>query len=672
LGKPNPTPEPVKPGEPKLIGGPVRVREPRELLPQPHERVKLAVMFGAGSGKSSRLERGVFFHEFIQRTNLEVEEPKVWLGDQPGKAFGRPEDPFTYKVRLKRAPWLETKLQLELLDGCDCGNWVARGTRVLLPGQKEVAWDKVVMTEWAAAGLGYKGKPCKFRIKDLGNGKILGPWDGPKVFDPVAWREWYRQERGKLLAQLYNSITSSQGPSTTLYFPYAPGKAFLAHGFGQLSEKVIQEFVHYSETLSAEGILQLPENQELIAELSAEAQLMPSWEDLKEAIEYLAQFIYDPVAYENTLQYLIASNEAFKRFWDLMIEGIKVEITIGGKVLEISIGGLGEQKAREIVFALAWLASKPELWVTFTQTIESAQAGLKALGIEGLPLTTVAGLGNVFRTIALRSAEEAISFGYILTSTINLILGCNDCSDAERKSLILALLEKASLTLPRVFHVRRSAISVDEFIFDVKTINAFLSQGWRPIAIDFNVGGGILGFGNVYVDLVARIYSPELGRTITAFINAYDQFNAERIAREMGQIITYIKEQKIPDGVAIAVIGARTSHEEIKVTANGRYTPGVPAVYIYRGPDGQWYWYCNCQTEEEYDLAAAAAAQSPYSPQPSPLMGCGDSCSAPDPNPSGGAEGDDEAGGDAVFTSLPPLVDDPSQCPPGMTCMLSL
>jgi hypothetical protein len=204
LGKPNPTPEPVKPGEPKLIGGPVRVREPRELLPEPHERVKLAVMFGAGTNKNSRLERGVFFHEFIQRTNLEVEEPKVWLGDEPGKAFGRPEDPFTYKIKLKQAPWLETKLQLELLDGCDCGNWVAKGVQVLRPGQKEVAWEKLKMMDWASAGLGYKGKPCKFRIKDLANGKILGSWDGPKVFDPVAWQRWYKEqwERGEVTAKV--------------------------------------------------------------------------------------------------------------------------------------------------------------------------------------------------------------------------------------------------------------------------------------------------------------------------------------------------------------------------------------------------------------------------------------------------------------------------------------
>lgn len=194
MGRPDPGPEPVEPGKPRLISGPVRVREPRALLPEPRERVKLAVMFGAGVSKAARLERGVFFHEFLERTQLEVDDFRVWLGNEPNKkAFGKPSDPFSYKIRLRRAPWLKTELQLELLDGCDRGNWVPKGKQVLQPGQVEVAWDKVVMAEWANARLGYKGKPCKFRVKDLGNGRILGPWDGPKVFDPVAWREWYQQ-----------------------------------------------------------------------------------------------------------------------------------------------------------------------------------------------------------------------------------------------------------------------------------------------------------------------------------------------------------------------------------------------------------------------------------------------------------------------------------------------
>ncbi|MGQ9734450.1 MAG: hypothetical protein ACUVQU_05315, partial [Candidatus Bipolaricaulia bacterium] len=107
---------------------------------------------------------------------------------------GKPDDPFSYKIKLKQAPWLKTELQLELLDGCDCGNWVPKGTQVVQPGQREVAWEKVVMMEWASAGLGYKGKPCKFRVRELQNGRILGPWDGPKVFDPAAWREWYQRE----------------------------------------------------------------------------------------------------------------------------------------------------------------------------------------------------------------------------------------------------------------------------------------------------------------------------------------------------------------------------------------------------------------------------------------------------------------------------------------------
>ena len=200
IGKPNPVPQPVKPGGPRLIAGPVRTRELQELLPQPQERVRLAAMFGAGVSKSARLERGVFFHEFIQRTQLEVEDFKVRLDGRPEQTLGKPDDPFSYKIKLKQAPWLKTELQLELLDGCDCGNWVARGTQTVLPGQREVGWDKVKMTEWADAGLGYKGKPCKFRAKDLGNGRILGPWDGPKVFDPVAWQKWYREqwERGEV------------------------------------------------------------------------------------------------------------------------------------------------------------------------------------------------------------------------------------------------------------------------------------------------------------------------------------------------------------------------------------------------------------------------------------------------------------------------------------------
>jgi hypothetical protein len=109
-----------------------------------------------------------------------VDATKVWLGDLPDKrAFGRPDDPFTYKIRLKRAPWLPTELQLELLDGCDSGNWVPKATQVVQPGQVEVAWDDISMSEYW--GDEDAGETCKFRIYIEKNGQYLGPFNGPQI-----------------------------------------------------------------------------------------------------------------------------------------------------------------------------------------------------------------------------------------------------------------------------------------------------------------------------------------------------------------------------------------------------------------------------------------------------------------------------------------------------------
>ncbi len=411
----------------------------------------------------------------------------------------------------------------------------------------------------------------------------------------------------EFLARFYNTVAAEKGPST-LYYPYKEGKALMVHGFGQLSESLIKELVNISETISAEQLLQ--KNRELLERSIAEAQAMPSWEAIKRAIEYLARFWNDPAAYERALQWLKDNDPAFKQFWELLEKG-----ACRGK---ICFGRLGPQKAREIIDTLAWLASKPELWSEFTRTIEKAMRALAALGlteVDKIGITTLLGLASVFKALAERSAWDAISFGYLLTQTIDLILGCRDCSDDEKKNLTLQLLGKAFATMIPTW---LGGETVDAYVFDVKVINAFLNHGWRPLEINKNVGG-------VHVDLVARIYSPELGRTITAYINAYDKFDPGRIAQEMKRITEYIKEQNIPDGVAVAVIGEPTSHDAIKTTADSHYTPGAPVVYIYQGSDGQWYWYSNCKTDEECRKAAAVAAQSPYNPKPSPLMGSGSS-----------------------------------------------
>jgi AcrR family transcriptional regulator len=250
-----------------------------------------------------------------------VDATKVWLGDLPDKrAFGRPDDPFTYKIRLKRAPWLQTKLQLELLDGCDTGNWVPKATKVVLPGQVEVAWPQIKMPEWADAGLGYKGKACKFRVKDLRTGRILGSWDGPKVFDPVAWREWYQKqwESGKVSDQTFeaHNLVAQQSIYTITYIEdYDRDINLLLAGFKYLDQEYVQKIFNYMVAIE-QPLTEI--DPELKARLAQVLQIFSSIDiqNLKSWFETLAQAV-DQGNFEEEYERLLG--EGLDRFQEALL-----------------------------------------------------------------------------------------------------------------------------------------------------------------------------------------------------------------------------------------------------------------------------------------------------------------------------------------------------------------
>jgi hypothetical protein len=229
----------------KRVGGPRRfqpvspaVRRPmRELLEDRHSRARLAVLYGGKRHDTSRLKRAVFWHEFIRHTKLTVDATKVWLGDFEDKqAFGRPEDPFTYKIRLKRAPWLQTKLQLELLDGCDSGDWVPKATQIVQPGQVEVAWDRVVMAgDWNRE---HGGKVCKFRVRDLQNGRTLGPYDGPRLRRLISKEDVYHAHHA--LTSTHNPLAEGYDEPPALFL-YGREMNYMFYGFRNLDAATVKE-----------------------------------------------------------------------------------------------------------------------------------------------------------------------------------------------------------------------------------------------------------------------------------------------------------------------------------------------------------------------------------------------------------------------------------------------
>ena len=210
------------------------------------------------------------------------------------RAFGRPDDPFTYKIRLERAPWLPTKLQLELLDGCDSGDWVPKATQVVPVGQREVAWEKILMEEWADAGLGYKGKACKFRIRDLRNGRIFGPWEGPKVFDPVAWREWYQEQwkNGRVSDQTFeaHNLVAQRGAYTITYIEdYDRDINLLLAGFRYLDREYVQRLEDFVASIDRSPEIDIdPEVETRLAQFRAIFQTLDP-AALKRWLEALGQ-----------------------------------------------------------------------------------------------------------------------------------------------------------------------------------------------------------------------------------------------------------------------------------------------------------------------------------------------------------------------------------------------
>ncbi|MGQ9734912.1 MAG: hypothetical protein ACUVQU_07725 [Candidatus Bipolaricaulia bacterium] len=161
---------------------------------------------------------------------------------------GKPDDPFSYKIRLKRAPWLKTGLQLELLDGCDCGNWVPKGTQVVQPGQREVAWEGAVMKEyWEEISWGSRVKTCKFRVRDIGNDRIFGPYDGPKLASI------------DLLINQYLEIQRQPSPPRAHLFLRGRNRNLAFYGFRNATKEEIQELFDWAQGDAVISSKALPE-----------------------------------------------------------------------------------------------------------------------------------------------------------------------------------------------------------------------------------------------------------------------------------------------------------------------------------------------------------------------------------------------------------------------------
>ena len=614
FGKPNPEPEPVEPGQPRLIAGPVRTREPRELLPEPRERVKLAAMFGAGNDKRARLERGVFFHEFIQRTQLEVEEAKLWLGDEPAKkAFGRPADPFSYKLRLKRAPWLSTELQLELLDGCDSGNWVPKGKQLLQPGQREVAWEQVKMTEYWDKNYG--GKVCKFRVRDLQNGRALGPYDGPKLKRLIAREDLYETA----------AAASSAFQIPAIYIKEAN---LLLYGFKDLSAESIQV---YTEIVQEEkGLL------ETILGL-----LLPYFEALKKAdaseilaaIEWLAQFVVSPEPFIARIEEAQQLYPSFDTLWLMLMDLY------------------GPNKAKELIFSMAWLVqNRSDIWVNFKQLALAIQEALTQLGLthQEIPIDILIRLVAFINTLGDKAENmfEVVQATHLLLDTIYQILGQSHNID-EKKALLLGLLNLLpGWFWPCIFQPGAdkfpccSSKGAEEFIAKVEVINRMMDLGWHPIAIGFNTE-------KVVVDFIA---TREINfRRMTTFVKVYNEYDRGKIANEVTKIAEFVSKHeddpKYPGQDYITVvINQPTSASEIERLKKRYNNHGMPVVIIYKGEDGKWHVTCTCTADfSEFDAQEAAEAMGYDVNDPSDAD-----------NPS------------LIF------VDDPAECPPGMICAMGI
>jgi hypothetical protein len=535
-------------------------------------------MFGAGRGRSARIRWAIFFHEFLRHTKLAVDATKVWLGDLPDKrAFGKPDDPFTYKIRLKRAPWLKTKLQLELLDGCDSGDWVPKATQVVQPGQVEVVWEKVEMIDYWNEDV--RRRTCKFRVRDLQNGRILGPWDGPRL------------RRLIIKEDLYEAAAAA---SSTFEIPaiYIEKANLLLYGFKGLDGKDIDAFVKAAQ-----------QQQELVQQ--ALAEMMNDLEDqevvdagqILEAIEWLSQFVTSPELFRQKIEEARQRYPSFDKLWNYL------------KLL------WSENKAEELIFDLAWLChANPEAWDAFLQLLNNVYQALDELGILDyisgqrlgiFPIGLLARIVAFFNTLGdtAENMFEVIQVPYLLVDTIQQILNCSSCADEEKRELILGLLYMLPPTGGLLSGYQANPKEVREYIAKVELINRMLHLGWRPIAINLDTGGAM-------VDFVA---TREINfRTMTTFVKVYNEYRRNDIADDITNITEFISEHEneYPDkDFMTVIINEPTSASEIEKLKSKYNNHGVPVVIIYKGEDGKWHVTCTC-TEDftEYDAREAAEA----------------------------------------------------------------
>ena len=614
---------------------PATRRPVRELLEDRRSRARLAVLYGGRRHDTSRLKRAVFWHEFIRHTKLAVDATKVWLGDMEDKrAFGKPDDPFTYKIRLKRAPWLKTELQLELMDGCDSGDWVPKLTQVVLPGQVEVAW-KLAMAEWADAGLGYKGKSCKFRVRDLRSGRILGPWDGPEVFDPVAWKEWYQEQwtNGGIyhaVAEPYNALPDIQPKAL-----FIPGTNLLLYGFRNLDQDRIQQFVKVTQQLSENHPWEV-----------FDLEMGSAGGEVGEEVtqDMLDQFF---AAIEELASYLASHPDATDEEIKEEIERLKEEYEGFANFidhLDLPVIGFNEEQILELLKGMAELASDEEIWQDFKETLLALLEALQSLPQAELDIPGI-GTVMVWRKLEVNDItrlsvlvksllndfgrEETISFLRDLANLVNELLTNPNYTVEQKEYLLVNLLNK----LPGTFSFHRREEN-QEFMAEVGTaLQVLHTNNWKLV----NFGLTISGFGGrEKIDLIVTGRVEGASGPITAFVQVYtpnDQgkIDTKRIVKEVERTANYAAAhvgEKDPgtqieyEGrpIVVVVIDGPTSSSEIERLKRKleRKELDVPAVIIYQDEHGVWHTEgIGCPSDIDPDKVAESMGYDVNSPNSS-------------------------------------------------------
>ncbi|MGQ9734203.1 MAG: hypothetical protein ACUVQU_04035, partial [Candidatus Bipolaricaulia bacterium] len=258
----------------------------------------------------------------------------------------------------------------------------------------------------------------------LGNGKINGPWDGPKVFDPVAWREWYQRKVFDKVLEAHNILIKEGAYGVVYAWDWKRGIDLIAAGFKDLSPSQLQTMLDLGAAKIQEAQPQLP------------TEILQRWDQASSLINMITVAEFESLF--DALSQAIEQGQFDKEYSRLLSQGLERL----QNALLIMMNSQDVQKAEDLLYNAA------KVWIRPAQ-IEATEAwtGLAQISPE---------VGEEIKKRMLDVRRRLMSNFVFLQTIIGLIPGLSDTLQVlgvpDLFGLIDLLIQNWNLAV-RVFHI---------------------------------------------------------------------------------------------------------------------------------------------------------------------------------------------------------------------------